>query len=84
MHGVMRPGPSTVFPQAIALAATFDSDLMLLISTAISDEARAMVNTLDEATKYKLGHCRRAVRPLQSGGALAADILPLSQAIAAL
>ncbi|MBL7111703.1 MAG: glycoside hydrolase family 3 C-terminal domain-containing protein [Bacteroidales bacterium] len=41
LHGVARMGKSTVFPQAIGMAATFDQDLMFDISTAISDEARA-------------------------------------------
>ncbi|MDZ7373996.1 MAG: glycoside hydrolase family 3 C-terminal domain-containing protein [candidate division KSB1 bacterium] len=41
LHGVARAGIATVFPQAIGLAATWDTDLMLRIATAISDEARA-------------------------------------------
>ena len=41
LHGVARAGAATVFPQAIGLAATFDEDMMLEISTVISDEARA-------------------------------------------
>lgn len=41
LHGVARAGTATVFPQAIGLAATFDTDLMLQVATAISDEARA-------------------------------------------
>ena len=44
LHGVGRSGSATVFPQTIALGATFDSDLALKVSTAISDEARAMYN----------------------------------------
>jgi beta-glucosidase len=44
LHGVARTGRATVFPQAIALAATFDADLMLRVATGISDEARAMNN----------------------------------------
>lgn len=44
LHGVARSGRATVFPQAIGLGATFDPDLLLRISTAISDEARAMYN----------------------------------------
>jgi len=44
LHGVARSGVATVFPQAIGLAATFDDDLALQESTAISDEARAMYN----------------------------------------
>lgn len=41
LHGVARAGIATVFPQAIGLAAMFDSKLMLKIAKAISDEARA-------------------------------------------
>jgi beta-glucosidase len=41
LHGVARAGKATVFPQSIGLAATWDTDLMLRVSTAISDEARA-------------------------------------------
>lgn len=41
LHGVARNGRATVFPQAIALAATFDTDLVYRVATAISDEARA-------------------------------------------
>jgi beta-glucosidase len=44
LHGVGRSGVATVFPQAIGLGATFDADLALRVSTAISDEARAMYN----------------------------------------
>ncbi len=41
LHGVARAGHATVFPQAIGLAATWDTELMSRIATAISDEARA-------------------------------------------
>ncbi len=41
LHGVGRAGRATVFPQAIALAATWDTDLLGRVATAISDEARA-------------------------------------------
>ncbi len=41
LHGVARAGAATSFPQAIGLAATFDTDLMREVATAISDEARA-------------------------------------------
>jgi len=44
LHGVARAGKATVFPQAIGMSATFDSNLMLRIGTAISDEARAKYN----------------------------------------
>ncbi len=41
LHGVGRAGIATVFPQAIGLAATWDTALMRRIAVAISDEARA-------------------------------------------
>jgi beta-glucosidase len=44
LHGVARAGRATVFPQAIGLAATWDTELMLRVATAIADEARAMNN----------------------------------------
>ena len=44
LHGVARAGRATVFPQAIALAATFDAPLVQQVATAISDEARAKFN----------------------------------------
>jgi len=45
LHGVARSGTATIFPQAIGLGATFDENLLLKVSTAISDEARAMYNS---------------------------------------
>ncbi len=41
LHGVARSGKATVFPQAIGLAATWDTELMHRVAAAISDEARA-------------------------------------------
>ncbi len=41
LHGVARAGRATVFPEPIGLAATWDTDLLFRVSTAISDEARA-------------------------------------------
>ncbi len=41
LHGVARKGKATVYPQSIGLAATFDTDLMFRVASAISDEARA-------------------------------------------
>lgn len=46
LHGVARDGVATVFPQAIALAATWNPDLHGLIADAISTEARAKNNEL--------------------------------------
>jgi len=44
LHGVARSGCATVFPQAIGLAASFNTELMHTVATAISDEARAKYN----------------------------------------
>jgi beta-glucosidase len=44
LHGVARAGVATVFPQAIALAASFDDSLVEEIADAISTEARAKYN----------------------------------------
>jgi beta-glucosidase len=41
LHGVARAGIASVFPQAIALAATFDVARVRTVATAIADEARA-------------------------------------------
>jgi beta-glucosidase len=41
LHGVARAGQATVFPQAIGLAASWDTDLVNRVSDAISTEARA-------------------------------------------
>ena len=44
LHGAARTGRATVFPQAIGLAASFDTDMMFEVATAISDEVRAKYN----------------------------------------
>jgi beta-glucosidase len=44
LHGVARAGLATVFPQAIGLAATWDTQLEQRIATVISTEARAKYN----------------------------------------
>src|SRR5882757_9903236 len=44
LHGVARAGLATVFPQAIGLAATWDTDLETRVADAISTEARAKYN----------------------------------------
>lgn len=48
LHGPIRPGRFTVFPQAIGLASMWNTDLHLRVATAISDEARARWNELDQ------------------------------------
>ena len=44
LHGVARAGHATVFPQAIGLAATWDTELMHRVADVISTEARAKYN----------------------------------------
>lgn len=44
LHGVARSGVATVFPQAIAMAASFDTELIHEVANSISDEARAKYN----------------------------------------
>ena len=43
-HGVARSGMATVFPHAIALASTFDPDLIETVGDAVSTEGRAKYN----------------------------------------
>lgn len=44
LHGVARAGVATVFPQAIALAASFDEELLWQVGDIISTEGRAKFN----------------------------------------
>nr|WP_255596534.1 glycoside hydrolase family 3 C-terminal domain-containing protein [Flavobacterium potami] len=41
LHGVARNGKATIFPQGIAMGATFNPSLIKEVANAISDEARA-------------------------------------------
>lgn len=43
-HGVARAGIATVFPHTIALAATFNPELVGTVATAVSTEGRAKYN----------------------------------------
>ncbi|HEY9047731.1 MAG TPA: glycoside hydrolase family 3 N-terminal domain-containing protein [Ohtaekwangia sp.] len=55
LHGVARAGEATVFPQAVALAATFNDELQQNIADVISTEARAKYNLaikLDRRIQY--------------------------------
>ncbi len=44
LHGVARAGEATVFPQAIGLAATFDTPRMHTVADVIGTEFRAVYN----------------------------------------
>ncbi|MGW2382090.1 glycoside hydrolase family 3 C-terminal domain-containing protein [Streptomyces sp. NPDC001658] len=42
LHGVAWMGPATVFPQAVGLGATWNTDLVRRVGEAVSQEVRAM------------------------------------------
>jgi beta-glucosidase len=52
LHGVARAGVATVFPQAIAMAATFDTELVHAIGEVISTEGRAKYNEFQRQNDY--------------------------------
>lgn len=57
LHGVARAGVATMFPQAIALAAMFDEELLREIADVIATEARAKYNAqskLDDRDIYRM------------------------------
>lgn len=51
LHGVGRAGKATVFPQAIGMAASWNTELLGEIGEVISDEARAKFNKFQELEK---------------------------------
>ena len=53
LHGVARGGQATVFPQAIGLAAMWDTELMQRVADTISTEARAKYNEAIRTNTYK-------------------------------
>ncbi len=51
LHGVVTTNPSvptTVFPQAIGMASTWDPGLIYKVASAISDEGRALANKYND------------------------------------
>ena len=52
LHGVARSGLATVFPQAIALAATFDEQAVYETFSMVSDEARAKYHDYQRKKEY--------------------------------
>jgi beta-glucosidase len=56
LHGVARAGQATVFPQAIGLAATWDTDLMHRVAGVISTEARAKFNEAIRSNDHSRYH----------------------------
>jgi beta-glucosidase len=60
LHGVWSKRPTTLFPVPIAMAATWDSDLVHDVTDAISDEARALYNAGAAGPRGKHGLVYRA------------------------
>jgi len=54
LHGVARNGIATVFPQAIGMAATWDTDLIHAEADVISTEARAKYNEAVSEGKHEI------------------------------
>lgn len=54
LHGVARAGIATVFPQAIGMAASFDTATMREVAHVISDEARAKHHEAQRNKNYKI------------------------------
>ena len=55
LHGVWSKQPTTLFPAAIAMGATWDPSLVHTITDAMSDEARALYNIGAEGPRSKHG-----------------------------
>lgn len=53
LHGVGRAGLATVFPQAIGMGASFNSELLYDVFTAVSDEARAKTTEFSKEGELK-------------------------------
>jgi len=54
LHGIARSGYATLFPQAIGLAATWDTPLQHDVATVISTEARAKYNQAMRDNLYRI------------------------------
>lgn len=44
LHGVARAGQATVFPQAIGMAATFDTDLVKEMADVVATEGLSLIH----------------------------------------
>ena len=56
LHGVCWDRPTTMFPVSLAMAATWDSNLVYEAATVISDEARAIYNGWHQDTNFPGQH----------------------------
>jgi len=55
LHGVWSKQPTTLFPAAIAMGATWDPELVHRVAVAMSDEARALYNAKAEGPRTPHG-----------------------------
>lgn len=55
LHGVWSKQPTTLFPAAIAMGATWNPDLVHTVADAMSDEARALYNAKAEGPRSRHG-----------------------------
>jgi beta-glucosidase len=55
LHGVWSKQPTTLFPTAIGMSATFDPALIKTITDSMSDEARALYNIGADGPRSKHG-----------------------------
>ena len=75
LHGDARAGRATVFPQAIAMAASWNTNLLHRIAVAISNEARAKSvpsasgapngTGVDQSMSASASHCPARARRLR-------------------
>ena len=56
LHGIARAGKATVFPQAVGMAATFDTNAMYKTAEIISDEGRAKYHKAVSQGKHTQYH----------------------------
>ena len=54
LHGVARAGYATVFPQAIGMAATWDTNMVRSMGNVISTEARAKYNQAQREGNHRI------------------------------
>ena len=55
LHGVWSKQPTTLFPTAIGMAATWNPELIRMVADAMSDEARALYNIGADGPRSKHG-----------------------------
>ena len=67
LHGIVWTKPTTMFPVNIAMAATWDTDLVHEVAAIIADEGRAVYNYWHTVQGTVAGSARQAVTVTASG-----------------